>query len=355
MFEHRQQLLAAALQYAEKGWQVFPAPRGTKKSHKSADHSNGSKWGKSADQKQIKRDFTKWPEANVGVATGPESGFWVLETDTIAGGHTADGAASLSTLEQQHGQLPDTRTSQSPTGSKHRYFKYPQDRVIKNSANRIGPGIDVRGDGGMVIAPPSVTDKGSYVWISNAELAEAPEWLLKLASEPERDCRYETTDRDLTADEMRIAAAVKAIPNNDMNWEEWNKIGMAIFSATSGSEGGLNIFLELSSRSAKFNEAKTTDKWREYKKSPPDRIGAGTLFFLADTLLPSSDEAIALRFAARHGHDVRFVALWSRWMLYTGTHWCFDDTLAAFNRARALKASSIFIPVSYAHTSLKTT
>src|SRR5215471_19585931 len=60
-----------ALLYANgMGWHVFPAPRGEKKSHKSAERSNGRRWGATADAAEIKRDFRRWPLANVGIPTG---------------------------------------------------------------------------------------------------------------------------------------------------------------------------------------------------------------------------------------------------------------------------------------------
>ena len=103
----------------------------------------------------IARDFRRWPKANIGIPTGPENGFWVLEADTPKG-HAVDGIASLRRLERQHGRLPKTLMAVSPSGSLHYYFKWPKRRVIGNTASKVAPGIDVRGEGGMVLAPPSV-------------------------------------------------------------------------------------------------------------------------------------------------------------------------------------------------------
>src|SRR5262249_994084 len=181
--------LAAALSYAAKGWQVFPAPRGTKKSHKSKDQSGGRNWGMTGDPAEICRDFARWPEADGGIPTGKTNGFWVLEADTKEG-HDVDGIASLRALEAEHGPLPATLAVESPSGSLHYYFKYPNDgSVIRNSTSAVAPGVDVRGEGGMVIAPPSVkygTKNGAYTFISNVELVEAPGWLVALVKEEPR-------------------------------------------------------------------------------------------------------------------------------------------------------------------------
>lgn len=176
-------MLAAALEYAEWGWDVFPAPPGEKKSYKSAKHSNGAKWGKTRDPEQIRRDFNRWPEANIGLPTGKDNGFWVFETDTPEG-HNIDGEASLRKLEAEHGKLPDTLMAISPSGSKHRYFGWPDGVEVRNSASVIGPGIDVRGEGGMVIAPPSVRSDGEYCWLNDLPIADAPQWLIDLVTTP---------------------------------------------------------------------------------------------------------------------------------------------------------------------------
>jgi bifunctional DNA primase/polymerase-like protein len=185
-------LVEHALGYASRGWHVFPLKLREKVSYKSAAHSDGRKWGQTTDADEIARDFRQWPDANIGIVTGEASGFFVVETDTADGhGEGVDGAAELAKLEAKHGALPATREALSPSGSVHRYFKHPGFK-IKNSASLIGPGIDVRGDGGMVVGPPSVKlGKGVYSWRNDLPIADAPPWLLdrivagKIKQEPE--------------------------------------------------------------------------------------------------------------------------------------------------------------------------
>ena len=140
------------------------------------------KVGQDKGREKIERDWNCWPDANVGIVTGPESGIWVVEADTKKG-HGVDGIASLAELERENGALPPTLMAESPSGSLHRYFSWPTDGAIINSASMIGPGIDVRGKGGMVIAPPSVRKDGSYRWLNDLPVAEAPPWLIKAARE----------------------------------------------------------------------------------------------------------------------------------------------------------------------------
>jgi hypothetical protein len=77
--------LESALAYAAKGWKVFPAPPGSKKSYKSEKHSGGRKWGMTSDADEIRADFTRWSNAGIGIPTGAVNGIVVIDADTIAG------------------------------------------------------------------------------------------------------------------------------------------------------------------------------------------------------------------------------------------------------------------------------
>ena len=127
-------------------WYVFPAPPDEKKPYKAAEFSNGHKWGMTKDPDEIRRDFARWPDAGVGVPTGPENGIWVLDVDTVAG-HDVDGDAELNRLTAVYGALPPTRQARSPSGSIHYYWQWPEDTHIRTSTSKIGPGIDVKGAG----------------------------------------------------------------------------------------------------------------------------------------------------------------------------------------------------------------
>jgi putative DNA primase/helicase len=78
-----------------------------------------------------------------------------------------------------------------------------------------------------------------------------------------------------------IEEALKLIPNDDRDWKSWSDIGMAIFRATGGGDAGKELFEHWSARSKKYEEATTKARWEHWKRSPPTKIGAGTLFYLA--------------------------------------------------------------------------
>lgn len=125
--------------------------------------------------------------ANIGLATGS---LIVLDIDPRHGGDE-----SLIALE--HELLPTTWRVLTGGGGEHVYFAAP-DFEIRNSAGRLGPGLDIRGAGGYVVAPPSTHISGRpYAWSvdhhpDEALLAPIPDWMARLLREPERQSQTAT-------------------------------------------------------------------------------------------------------------------------------------------------------------------
>jgi hypothetical protein len=119
-----------------------------------------------------------WPEANVAIRTGQQSGVLVLDIDGDAG------AESVRELERRHGTLPATATVVTPRGGQHIYFAHPGGE-IRNSAGALGAGLDIRADGGYVLAPPSIGANGRrYEPDERAPLAAMPQWLKERLRRP---------------------------------------------------------------------------------------------------------------------------------------------------------------------------
>ena len=133
-------------------------------------------WDASADPRRVESWWRRWPEANLGVPTGERSGLLVLDVDPASGG-----PESLAALERGRGPLPRTTRSRTGGGGTHVFFRYPASEEVRNSAGRLGPGLDVRGEGGYVVVPPSRT-RGAYGWVDRSPLAEAA-WLLERLAE----------------------------------------------------------------------------------------------------------------------------------------------------------------------------
>lgn len=141
-----------ALTYAGGwGWHVLPCRPGAKlpaTPHGFHDASD--------DPDQVLAWWDAMPDANVGVATGEPSGLVVLDVDP-------GGLETLAALVAEHGPLPRTLAVHTPRGGLHGYYAHPGVRV-PCSAGKLGPAVDVRGDGGYVVAPPSVVGGVPYRW-----------------------------------------------------------------------------------------------------------------------------------------------------------------------------------------------
>jgi Bifunctional DNA primase/polymerase, N-terminal/Primase C terminal 1 (PriCT-1) len=163
--------LKAALSLAEMGLRVFPCqPRDKIPVTARGVHDA------TAEPERIQNWWGRISDLNVGIATGAVSGFWVLDVDG------AEGEGSLRKLEAEHCALPSTIEVITGKG-RHLYFRIGEHGAVKNSASQIAPGLDVRGDGGYVLAPPSIHPSGrAYAWSvdSIAEFADAPDWLYAL-------------------------------------------------------------------------------------------------------------------------------------------------------------------------------
>jgi hypothetical protein len=97
---------------------------------------------------------------------------------------------------------------------------------------------------------------------------------------PDKPRRYPRPRGEISPSDLDLAEIVAAIPNN-RGWDEWNRIGMAIFAATGGSEDGFVVFDGFSSKSPKYDPYRTEVRWRNFRRSPPSRLSAGTLVYLA--------------------------------------------------------------------------
>ncbi len=107
------------------------------------------------------------PQANVGIVTGAVSGIWVLDVDPAHGGHER-----LAELEMANGPLPKTYTVRTGSGGMHFYFTLDNvDFDLTNSRGRLPIGLDVRGRGGYVVAPPSVSARGAYLIMGDPDAA----------------------------------------------------------------------------------------------------------------------------------------------------------------------------------------
>jgi hypothetical protein len=159
------EILDAALNYARRGWFVFPLwPNGKKPRIKGG----GGLHGATIDEAIIRKWWTQWPNANIGLNCG-KSGLVAVDID-VKPDKGVDGFETWGDLRQRHGINDNTYTNMTPTGGAHILYRAPNGSKITNAAGTtLGLGLDVRALGGYIVVPPSVhPNGGTYAWeISN--------------------------------------------------------------------------------------------------------------------------------------------------------------------------------------------
>jgi hypothetical protein len=122
-------------------------------------------------------------------------------------------------------------------------------------------------------------DLPALLWEADHALGRAAcRWLGEPA--PDEPKRYPRARSEMSREEIDLAELVARIPNG-FDWVEWNRLGMAIYAASGGSHDGFVAFDDLSARSSKYDPYAVRERWANYRRSPPSRIGAGTLVYLA--------------------------------------------------------------------------
>lgn len=130
---------------------------------------------------RVKNWWRENPGASIGIPTGRASGWVVLDVDIDKGGD-----ASLTALIERIGGIPETLTARTGSGGTHFFFECPLDVEIRNSAGKLGVGLDIRGEGGYVIAAPSPHPSGgAYKWISFADPAPFPQLIIEMLASKE--------------------------------------------------------------------------------------------------------------------------------------------------------------------------
>jgi hypothetical protein len=278
------QLLAAATYWANKGFNVFPL----RESLKTPATAHGLKDG-TTDLNQIDQWFNDPTlHYNLGLCCG--NGLVVIDID-IKGG--VDGRIELHRLINQYGELPDTLTIATPSGGFHQYFYYPKDLALKSSAKQLGKGVDIRAEGGYVVAAPSVlkaeadpkgkTSTGVYERVGECTtIADLPQaWIEAIlalgthskptttVTSPPRPVLIPDSEQQLSD----LQDALLCIPADD--YDTWTRIGMALYSK---GEIGFSLWDSWSRGSSKYVEKGMAAKWRSFAHS---QINVATVFHIA--------------------------------------------------------------------------
>lgn len=298
-------LLDAAIAYARRGWRVFPCrPRG-----KAPLTPHGVK-DATTDPETIRRWWRRWPEANIGLACGA-SGLAVLDVDPRAGGDE-----SLRDLLQRLGrEALETVTAETGGGGLHLYFR--SRGGARCSAGALGEGLDVKADGGYVIAPPSVHPNGNeYQWAygyspDERAVAPLPTALAELMAKPAGRSAPATGGEERIAEGQRnatLASLAGAMRRRGMTAE-------AIEAAL------------LAENARRCDPPLETDEVR--------RIAASIARYEpARPAYHRSDLGNARRFVDRYHDKIRFDCTSERWLIWNGTRWEEDQDGEAMRLAK---------------------
>jgi hypothetical protein len=264
-------LLNAALGYAaQRHWPVFPC----KPEDKSPYTKNGFK-DATTDEQQIRKWWTEYPKAMIGVPMGKASGIFALDLDVKKGKRGLEAWAEF--LREHDTPEPITRVQQTPSGGRHYLFAWQTGISSIPELGNENDGLEIKGDGGYIIMAPSVmADESSYSTISDVDIAEPPLCLLVEIDVYFQPSYQESTHDREPPDEEEIKAALDAV-SSDLPYLLWIRVGASIYNTI--GERGRKLFEDWSRKGKKFNPKKDYKKYSEVQDLK--RITIGTLFRLA--------------------------------------------------------------------------
>ena len=147
-------ILDSALSYVRRGWRVLPTSGKVPATHHGVKDAT-------CDEQCVLSWFTRFPDYNVGIATGPDSGVFVVDVDPRNGGMWTPPVETLA--------------AHTGSGGMHYFFRWPDG--VKRLRKKLEQGVDIQGSDQFVVAPPSKT-AGEYIWVNNLPIADAPNELL---------------------------------------------------------------------------------------------------------------------------------------------------------------------------------
>jgi putative DNA primase/helicase len=301
-------MLENALKYAQAGYPVLPL------NNKEPLIRRGSH-GASSDEETVRKWWKRWPEAQIGIATGKISGLVVLDVDL---GKEGVESSWNSLIQKQVIQL-DTVRARSGAGGLHLYFKYPENETVQNTVEHGGnKGIDFRGDGGYIVAPPSihsVTGK-EYLWensIFETTLHECPEFMYSV---------------NATATLSYISAA--PIPEGHRN-VAMTAIAGILRTFGLNEEHILNVLIQQNSERCvpPLPETELESIAKHIIKYPPHNTRRGASDSLGDTVLLSyepSEVGFAQMFTDINSGQLKYHSNRGKWYWWSSHYWRADHT-----------------------------
>lgn len=388
-------IVDAAIQLVELGLAVCPA-YGLRDGHctcrrgrdceRPGKHPIGKAWQESGltDPDEVEKAFNDGH--NISVLTGARyGGLCVLDVD---------GEAGRASLAQLAGAEPIVTPSVvTGSGGAHYYFRAPAGLEVPNSTSKLGKGLDIRGEGGQVIGPPSLHISGNrYRWLESmaageVEIAPLPTWILdRLTNEPPKPCTFATGPdvdwvieggrntalfrwgsrlRKQGAGFQEILAFMVAMNQSrcrpPLDMKEVEKTAGSVMKYKAGTPVAGAAPREPRARDAQRGPkpAPAPEPKPEPKPAPDpepkpepkpapepepelEPLPQAQQFEGRDKPWPTTDKGNVQRFVHYLGDDLRYVAALGRWMVWQGSHWQEDETGIATRRWMMTAVDSIW-------------
>jgi len=270
---------------------------------------SGWKEKATTDKQVINNWWDKYPDANIGLPTGKDNNLVVVDVDVK---NDAGGMGSLKQLEDECGKF-DTLMVHSPSGGRHYYFKYPEhEEYIKGPVN-FRPGIDIRADGNLIIAPGSSIDGNPYEFEDeDAQIAELPQKLLEILTS-DNTIHKSNYVSDFTSPISEVIYGVEKGGRNDSIF----KFASRLRGIDMPYEEAINqVVVAARNCTPALSESEAIRCLDSAWKYEPNKL---------DTEKHLTELGNAKRLVEQYGDDIRYVTEFKKWLYWDGMRWCFDE------------------------------
>ena len=267
----------AALDYAARGWQIFPCRSDRKEPITANGHKDATN-----DLEQVRRWWTETPTANIGLACAA-SGIVVVDPDTYKPTCGWDQFRIANGIDEI-----ETLTQRSARGGWHFFFKAQPDATYPGT---LAVEVDVKHNGYIMLAPSTFEGK-AYEWHNDDPVADVPDWVKTKTPKRSNELTIADATTRMFVAQSRIEKALAALPAVDLSYDEWIKVGMALCHEMSGEKNGFDIWNIWSQVDPRYNGVEDLAKrWDSFASGSDNPVTIRSLFKMAkakkpDYLLP---------------------------------------------------------------------
>jgi putative DNA primase/helicase len=295
-------MMQAAFSYISQGFKVFPV-----KTDKKPLTAHGLK-DATQTQSGVREFWTRWPDAGIALVT---EGFMVLDFDTKNGG-----VGSKAAIEAKYGPLSRTRTHRTGGGGEHWIYRNPNGTDVRNTVTFAGyEGVDLRANGGYIVAPPSPHESGRrYEVLDDSTIAPAPTWLVDLATKKRKTRSPQTTSEN------------QPIPEGQRNFTLTSLAGTMRRRGMSANTIEIAL-LEVNRQqcSPPLSEDEVRRVARSVTRYEPETALGEPVRTAIAGLFNLTDMGNAERLVSRYGEMLHYCYERKRWLVWNGKVWEWDS------------------------------